>query len=156
TILAQGMAHSLNQNVLRQAREEALLKLRPHDERVQGVGRANDLLLIARALQFAAQKHTDCRRKGAAAEPYVNHLAEVAWLLAEATDGKDAVLVAAGLLHDTIEDAKTTKAELEQQSGSEIAALVIEVTDDKTLLKEERKRLQIERAPNKSPRAKML
>ena len=59
---------------------------------------------LMRALDFAARKHGDQRRKGAAAEPYINHLTEVARLVAEATEGKDTPSVVAALLHDTIED----------------------------------------------------
>jgi (p)ppGpp synthase/HD superfamily hydrolase len=114
------------------------------------------VLLIARALDFAARKHVDQRRKGEAEEPYINHLAEVANLLAEATGGEDAVLVAAGLLHDTIEDVGVTHAELAQAFGPEVADLVREVTADKSLPKQERKRLQVEHAPHKSGRARQL
>ncbi|MBM3151884.1 MAG: HD domain-containing protein [Gammaproteobacteria bacterium] len=115
-----------------------------------------DTLLIASALDFAARKHVHQRRKGVDKEPYVNHLAEVARLLAEATDGADANLVAAGLLHDTIEDQGVRYEELVEAFGRDIADLVREVTDDKTLEKAERKRLQVEHAPHKSERARML
>jgi (p)ppGpp synthase/HD superfamily hydrolase len=115
-----------------------------------------DVLKIARALDFAARKHAAQRRKGEAAEPYVNHVAEVARLVAEATGGRDADLVAAALLHDTIEDTGATREELEAAFGAGVAALVAEVTDDKSLPKHERKRLQVEKAPHKSDRAKML
>jgi guanosine-3',5'-bis(diphosphate) 3'-pyrophosphohydrolase len=114
------------------------------------------IVLITRAMEFAAHKHTDQKRKGKRAEPYVNHLVEVARLLAEATSGDDPALVTAGLLHDTLEDTYTTFEELEREFGAEIAALVQEVTDDKTLLKAERKRLQIETAGKKSPRARLI
>jgi HD domain len=63
-----------------------------------------DILLISRAWHFAAQRHSTQRRKGEAQEPYVNHLAEVAELVATATEGQDANLVAAAVLHDTVED----------------------------------------------------
>jgi (p)ppGpp synthase/HD superfamily hydrolase len=116
----------------------------------------NDLILIARALDYAARKHVDQRRKGVAQEPYINHLSEVALLLAEATGGADANLVVAGLLHDCIEDQGVTREELVALFGKDVADLVTAVTDDKTLTKAERKRLQVERAPHKSDRAKML
>ena len=115
-----------------------------------------EVVAVARALDFAARKHKDQRRKGGSAEPYVNHLAEVACLVAEATEGIDAVVVVAALLHDTIEDTRTDRAELERAFGPEVAALVAEVTDDKSLPKAERKRLQVESAPHKSARAKMI
>src|SRR5271168_3306850 len=71
-----------------------------------------DILLLSRAWHFAAQRHTTQRRKGKAEEPYVNHLAEVADLVATATDGQDANLVAASVLHDTVEDTATLPGEL--------------------------------------------
>lgn len=116
----------------------------------------SDVVLLARAFDFACQSHTPQRRKGAAAEPYVNHLADVARRVAEATAGDDASLVAAALLHDTIEDTPVTREELEIAFGPDIAALVAEVTDDKSLEKDVRKELQVANAPAKSARAKML
>ena len=116
----------------------------------------DDLLLVVRALEFAAHRHSAQRRKGAAAEPYVNHLAEVARLLAEACGGRDAELVAAGLLHDTLEDTRTEAAELEREFGPVVLGLVREVTDDKSLPRPERKRLQVQTAGAKSSRARMI
>lgn len=117
---------------------------------------ANGMLLIARAADFAARAHTMQRRKGDAQEPYINHLAEVALLLTEATGGKDAALIAAGWLHDTLEDTETEREELEALFGPTVAALVAEVTDDKSLKKAERKRLQIETTPSKSAEARLI
>ena len=114
------------------------------------------VITLVRALDFVARKHTDQRRKGAAAEPYINHLSEVALLVAEATRGRDRLAVLGALLHDTIEDTTATTEELEAEFGAEVAALVAEVTDDKRLPKHERKRLQIETARHKSRRAKLI
>ena len=111
---------------------------------------------VARALDFAARRHSEQRRKGLKAEPYVNHLAEVALLLAEATGGEDPELVMAGLLHDTLEDTATTREELASAFGPDVASLVEEVTDDRTLDQRARKRMQVETAPNKSRRARMI
>jgi guanosine-3',5'-bis(diphosphate) 3'-pyrophosphohydrolase len=115
-----------------------------------------DVVTLMRALDFVARKHSDQRRKGAAAEPYINHLAEVAFLVAEATQGRDPLAVLGALLHDTLEDTDTTRKELESEFGVEAAALVAEVTDDKSLPKQERKRLQVETAPHKSERARLI
>jgi (p)ppGpp synthase/HD superfamily hydrolase len=117
---------------------------------------APDLVLLARAADYAARQHIAQRRKGERAEPYVNHLIEVAALLAEATDGSDVVLLMGGLLHDTLEDTDATYDDLVERFGPEVASLVAEVTDDKSLPKEERKRLQIEKTAAKSRRAKLL
>jgi (p)ppGpp synthase/HD superfamily hydrolase len=116
----------------------------------------SDVSLIMQAADFAARRHAGQRRKGAAAEPYVNHLLEVAALIAEATGGSDAALIAAALLHDTLEDTVTEYEELDARFGSDIAALVAAVTDDKSLPKVERKRRQIESAPSATSRAKLL
>jgi guanosine-3',5'-bis(diphosphate) 3'-pyrophosphohydrolase len=62
----------------------------------------------------------------------------------------------AGLLHDTIEDTGTTAEELEQAFGSDVSALVVELTDDKSLPKSTRKQLQIEHAPHKTGRAQVI
>jgi len=113
-------------------------------------------VLVTIAADFAARAHVGARRKGAAGEPYVNHLAEVAALLAVASGGEDAVLVAAGWLHDTLEDTATTYAQLEDHFGPEVANVVAEVTDDKSLPDAERKRRQVETVTGKSARAQLL
>jgi (p)ppGpp synthase/HD superfamily hydrolase len=114
------------------------------------------LRLVSEAADFAACRHTGHQRKGRGNEPYVNHLAEVANLLSIATDGIDAELAAAGWLHDTIEDTATTREELGQKFGERVAALVLEVTDDMTSPKPERRQKQIVDAPRKSPGAKLI
>lgn len=116
----------------------------------------NGTILIARAADFAARAHVAQRRKGDAQEPYINHLAEVALLLTQATGGRDSELIAAAWLHDTLEDTDTEREELETLFGPAVAAIVAEVTDDKSLLKAERKRLQVETAPHKSGQARLL
>lgn len=114
------------------------------------------ILLLSRAYAFAAERHVDQRRRGVRAEPYINHLAEVAALVSEATEGKDPNLAAAAILHDTIEDTSTTYAELVEFFNADVADLVAEVTDNKSLPKQTRKDLQVENAPRKSPRAQMI
>ncbi len=114
------------------------------------------LRLVSEAADFAARRHSGMQRKGRGNEPYVNHLAEVANLLSAATEGADAELVAAGWLHDTIEDTETTHQELAGIFGERVAALVVEVTDDMTLPKPERRQKQIIEAPKKLPGAKLI
>ena len=111
---------------------------------------------ILAAARFAAEKHAGQKRKGLAAEPYINHLIEVAELIAASSDVLDVNLVMAGFLHDTIEDTVVTATELERLFGADVAALVVEATDDKSLPKETRKALQVKHAPHKSPRAQIL
>jgi (p)ppGpp synthase/HD superfamily hydrolase len=114
------------------------------------------ICLVTEAAEFAARRHTGMVRKGRGNEPYVNHLAEVAHLLAVATDGADAELVAAGWLHDTIEDTETTREELAEEFGVRVADIVAEVTDDMSFTKDQRRQRQIEDAPHKSPDAKLV
>ena len=111
---------------------------------------------ILGAAAFAAERHAGQRRKGAAAEPYINHLLEVANLVSQALSGPDTNLLVAALLHDVVEDAGVTNRELAEQFGEDVASLVAEVTDDKSLPKAERKRLQVVNAPHKSVRAQMI
>ena len=111
---------------------------------------------VLKAAHFAAQKHAGQRRKGAAAEPYINHLLEVAELVSSALAEPDTNLVIAALLHDTVEDTGVTKEVLVETFGSDVADLVMEVTDDKSLPKAERKRLQILTTPKKSVRAQVI
>src|ERR1700749_3328014 len=114
------------------------------------------LRLVSEAAELAARRHNGMARKGRGSEPYINHLAEVANLIAAATDGADAELVAAGWLHDAIEDTETTREELSQKFSERVAALVVEGTDDMTLPKSERPRLKVVDAPKKSPSAKLI
>src|SRR5580693_8689287 len=102
----------------------------------------NDIVAIMRAADFAARKHTHQKRKGEEAEPYLNHLIEVAALVAEATDGHREAVIGA-LLHDAVEDQDVTNAQIADLFGPTVASLVAEVTDDKSLLKEVRKDNQI-------------
>lgn len=109
---------------------------------------------VLRAALFAARAHAGQTRKGAAGEPYLHHVLEVAALVAAHGGPREAVLAA--LLHDTVEDTEVTPAELEREFGAEVAAVVAEVTDDKSLAKETRKALQIQHAASKSAAAKQV
>jgi len=110
--------------------------------------------IVLAASAFAAHKHRDQRRKGADASPYINHPIAVANILANEAGVTDASTLAAALLHDTIEDTDTTVQELQSAFGKEIASIVMEVTDDKSLPKQERKQLQIDHAAMLSRHAK--
>jgi (p)ppGpp synthase/HD superfamily hydrolase len=113
----------------------------------------DNLPAILAAAQFAAEKHTKQRRKGQAAEPYINHLIEVAHLVSSVLSEPDANLVIAAFLHDTVEDVGVTEGDLRELFGADVAGLVLEVTDDKSLPQEERKELQVRHAPHLSIRA---
>lgn len=111
---------------------------------------------ILLALRFAAEKHKQQRRKDADATPYVNHVIAVADTLAGIGGVADVVTLQAAILHDTLEDTKTSAQELDQVAGAEVRSVVQEVTDDKSLPSPERKRLQVEHAPRLSARAKQI
>ena len=111
--------------------------------------------LFIRAVAFAADKHRDQRRKGANASPYINHPIDLTEVLVNAGVTDTEVLCVA-ILHDTVEDTETTPEELDRLFGPQIGAMVMEVTDDKTLDKATRKQLQIEHAPHISTGAKLV
>jgi guanosine-3',5'-bis(diphosphate) 3'-pyrophosphohydrolase len=116
----------------------------------------NTINKLLEAASFAAQRHTGHHRKGDAKEPYINHPLEVANLLANVGDVSDIDMLMAAILHDTVEDVGVKKEEIVQRFGERVAGLVMEVTDDKSLPKEERKRLQVEHAPHLSQEAKQI
>ncbi|MES9852449.1 MAG: HD domain-containing protein [Candidatus Thiodiazotropha sp. L084R] len=116
----------------------------------------NQLPLITRALLFAARKHRDQRRKDVQSTPYVNHPIMLMDILVNEAGVYDAETLIAALLHDTIEDTETTVEEIESEFGLVIAGLVMEVTDDNTLTKLERKAMQIDHAPELSSKAKLV
>ncbi len=116
----------------------------------------SDTKLLLKALSFAAYKHRHQRRKGVKAIPYINHPIALADLLVRTANISDPATIATALLHDTVEDTCTTNEELKTEFGSAIAKLVAELTDDKSLPSEVRKRRQVEHAPSLSPRARMV
>lgn len=111
---------------------------------------------ILDAASFAAKKHTGQKRKGSDGQPYINHPLEVASLLANVGKVDDVDVIVAGLLHDTVEDCGVSREEIEERFGETVAGYVSEVTDDKSLSKAERKRLQVEHAPHLSHGAKQI
>lgn len=112
--------------------------------------------LIIKATQFAADKHRNQRRKDAEASPYINHPIALASVLCNEGGVDDIVVLCAALLHDTIEDTNTTSQELANAFGSAIMNVVLEVTDDKALAKEVRKEEQVRHAPHISTEAKLV
>ncbi len=111
---------------------------------------------ILKAAHFAADKHRDQRRRGRERSPYINHPIAVAEILTGVGGITDLASIQAALLHDTVEDTNTTPEQLAEQFGDEVMRLVMEVTDDQDLKKEERKRLQIEHARDLSAKAKEI
>jgi guanosine-3',5'-bis(diphosphate) 3'-pyrophosphohydrolase len=116
----------------------------------------SDLTLLLKALAFAAHKHRDQRRKDRKGSPYINHPIALANVLAREGRIKDVAVLCAALLHDTVEDTRTTYQELKSAFGTRIAKTVLEVTDNKRLRKHTRKRLQVEHAASLSRSAKLV
>ena len=78
-------------------------------------GRADTANLL-KAIEFASPKHSKQRRKDKDASPYINHPIAVTHLLADTGGVTDLMTLVAAVLHDTIEDTKTTAEELERSS----------------------------------------
>ena len=119
-------------------------------------GTKDELGLVLRAVQFAAHKHKDQRRKDVRATPYINHPIALAEVLHGDGGVRDSYVIAAALLHDTIEDTETTYDELRGLFGEEVADTVVELTDTKFLGKVARKRLQVSKAGRSSAAAKQV
>jgi guanosine-3',5'-bis(diphosphate) 3'-pyrophosphohydrolase len=123
----------------------------------------DDIEIIFKSLEYAADRHRNQFRKGEEKTPYINHPIQVANLLVNEAGEKDAVLISAAILHDVVEDTVSSVEERDDLTnhisvifGEKVLSLILEVTDDKTLEKKLRKQIQIEEAPYKSERAKKL
>lgn len=118
--------------------------------------RTIDLPLILKALAYATEKHRGQTRKDADATPYIYHPIDLASLLWTEAGIHDAEVLAAAILHDTIEDTTTTYDDLEERFGKAVADIVGEVTDDKSLPKAERKKRQVEHARHLPHKARLV
>ena len=114
------------------------------------------IFLLIKAVDFAAAKHRNQRRKDAEASPYINHPIALARVLRVEAGIEDASVLCAAMLHDTIEDTESTREELEKEFGNVIANIVAEVSDDKALPKADRKRLQVDHAAAISREARLV
>lgn len=112
--------------------------------------------LIIRALSFAAHKHRDQRRKDVEASPYINHPIDVMTILAIEGGIDDADVLAAAILHDTLEDTETTPEELTRAFGKKISDIVVELTDDQSAPRPARYQEQLDKAPHYSEEAKLV
>lgn len=128
--------------------------------------------LFGVACKFAAEKHRTQVRKNERNTPYFSHpshcallvqhilaKSQFAWygeFIEDETGEFDKNVIVACLLHDTVEDTDTTYQELVDTFGRKIADIVMECTDDKSLPKVERKKLQIEHAKTASLEAKLV
>jgi guanosine-3',5'-bis(diphosphate) 3'-pyrophosphohydrolase len=117
---------------------------------------AAELPMLTRALRFAASKHRHQRRKDIHASPYINHPIAVLSILSEEVGIGTVEVLCAAVLHDTIEDTETTAEEVEASFGVCVRDIVLAVSDDKSLPKAERKRLQIQHAGSVRVEAKLV
>lgn len=117
---------------------------------------STDINQILAGLEFAAQKHQLQVRKNAEKTPYIAHPIGVATHLMNIGRVRDPSVIIAALLHDTVEDTETSFAEIEAQFGSDVASYVKELTDDKSLSTQNRKRLQVIHAAHKSAGAAQI
>ena len=116
----------------------------------------DDLKLLFKALTFAANRHRNQRRKDVDSSPYINHPISLVNILCNEAHVTDVVTICGALLHDTVEDTETTAEELEREFSGEIRDIVMDVTDDQNLRKEQRKQAQIDHATEISDRAKLV
>ena len=100
-----------------------------------------DLTLIQKAYVFSAQAHEGVVRRSG--EPYISHPLSVANILADMQ--MDEATVAAGLLHDTVEDTETSVDEIDELFGEEVADIVNGVTKISRWIS----------SPRQSPRARI-
>lgn len=115
------------------------------------------LTKLTAAYDYAARAHWEVRqiRKDSAKTPYINHPIGVAHLLSAAGE-TDVDVLCAAVLHDVVEDTAKTHEDIVLVFGERIAEFVREVTDDKSLPKDERKRLQIVHAAHASREAQAI
>lgn len=111
---------------------------------------AQEIKILCTAIEFVAEKHQFQTRKNPAKTPYISHLLGVAYNVMSLGGVRDPNVIVAALLHDVVEDTSTSLSEVQEKFGDQVASLVKEVTDDKSLPSEARKQHQIESAADTS------
>ncbi|GAB4134360.1 MAG: HD domain-containing protein [Bacteroidia bacterium] len=111
--------------------------------------------LLSEAILFAAEAHAGQFRKDGRT-PYINHPLQVMHLLIEKADINDVDILRAAVLHDILEDTTYTFHDLAERFGTTVAEVVSELSDDKTLSKDERKQQQLILADTLSPSARLI
>ena len=115
-----------------------------------------DLEKLLKAVEYAAEKHETQIRKDAQKTPYIIHPIGVTQLLWDIGNIHDIDILAAGLLHDTLEDTDASEAEIQALFGKRVLSIVKEVTNDPNLSGEENKQRQIDHAPTMSIEGKLV
>jgi guanosine-3',5'-bis(diphosphate) 3'-pyrophosphohydrolase len=111
---------------------------------------------ILEAITFAVRKHHGQVRKDQRGSPYITHPIAVARVIWQIGGIEDELTLISAILHDTLEDTNTEEDEIREHFGEEVLKVVLEVTDDKTQEKIERKRQQVIHAPDLSKSAKII
>lgn len=123
------------------------------------------LTRVIDAIAFAAHAHRLQKRKDAEGTPYINHPVELVRILAVEARVQDTDVLCAAALHDYLEDCcggegqptlEEGRRMLEHRFGASVRLLVEAVTDDKSLPKAERKRLQVEHAAHIPEGARLI
>jgi (p)ppGpp synthase/HD superfamily hydrolase len=112
--------------------------------------------LVKKAKKFAIEAHAGLFRPNRAREPYSVHLQETAELIEEA--GGSEIEIAAGWLHDTVEDTGATMEEIRTEFGDEVADIVTGLTDPKwpeNISTLDRKKFQAVRVKSESNSTKL-
>lgn len=121
-----------------------------------GVPSTDAIMNIVKATDFASHKHHYQRRKDPEGTPYIEHPVAVAHILTHLGKVSDPVVIMAALLHDTVEDTDTTFEEIEREFGPQVRGVVAELTDNKLMTRDERKRWQILHAAQSTHEAKLV
>ncbi|HXK16233.1 MAG TPA: HD domain-containing protein [Polyangiaceae bacterium] len=111
---------------------------------------------LLEALDFAAQRHSAQRRKGPDAAPYVNHLIEVAMLVANVAQVEDVEVLIGAVLHDVLEDTPTLPEEILARFGPRVLELVEALSDDKALPRRRRREITLEELPAREALIKVV
>jgi len=111
--------------------------------------------ILLKALRTASVAHKFQMRKDGVT-PFINHPIQVAELISSVGGIQNEDILSAAILHDIIEDTTTSDTLLRDMFGAKIADIVLECSDDKSLSKKERKRLQVATVSKKSYEAKII
>ncbi|MDY6868900.1 MAG: HD domain-containing protein [Chloroflexota bacterium] len=115
-----------------------------------------NLVKIFEAINYAARKHHGQVRKDHRGSPYVTHPIAVANAIWGVGNISDEFTLICAILHDTIEDTDTKESEIKECFGEDVLSVVLEVSDDKSQEKMERKRQQVIHAPHLSEAARLI
>ncbi len=116
----------------------------------------NEVEEILQAMQFSAEKHRFQTRKNDRKTPYVSHCFEVAYKVMSVGEVRDLTSILASLLHDTLKDTQTTVEEIEKKFGIQVAKVVDELTGDRKISLQEKKRQETINASNRSKPAAIV